>query len=139
VADAPAARAEPALSAANRARPEADFGLEGGVASGVEGGVPGGVVGGAIGGVDRAPARTLEEWRRRRDEWNAVAAGAPAGPRADEARVRAVEAGWEAWRLSGSDDDEAAFRRNARAYLAREDALQKPRVERLLAEPRRSP
>jgi negative regulator of sigma E activity len=139
VADAPAARAEPALSAANRARAEADFGLEGGVASGVEGGVPGGVVGGVVGGTGGAPARTPEEWRRRRDEWSTLAASAPAGPRADEARVRAIEAGWEAWRLSGSDDDEAAFRRDARAYLEREDALQKPRVERLLARPRPSP
>ena len=138
-ADAPAARAEPALSAANRTRAEVDFGLEGGVAGGVEGGVPGGVIGGGIGGVDRAPARTPEEWRRRRDEWRTFAASAPAGPRADEARVRAIEAGWEAWRLSGSDDDEAAFRRDARAYLERGDALQKPRVERLLARPRPSP
>lgn len=86
-----------------------------------------------------AVARTPEEWRRLRDEWNAFAASAPASPRADEARVRAIEAGWEAWRLSGSDDDEAAFRRDARAYLEREDALRKPRVERLLAQPRRAP
>jgi hypothetical protein len=86
-----------------------------------------------------AAARTPEEWRRLRDEWRTFAASAPAGPRADEARVRAIEAGWEAWRLSGRDEDEAEFRRDARAYLEREDASQKARVERLLARPRPEP
>jgi len=125
---APAVTAESALSAADRRHRELDLG--------VEGGVPGGVVGGVVGDVGGGTAaRTPEEWRRLRDEWKAFAASVPAGPRADEARVRAIEAGWEAWRLSGRDDDEAAFRRDARAYLEREDALQKPRVERLLARP----
>jgi len=79
------------------------------------------------------------EWRLLRDRWNALAAGEPDRLRADEARVRAIMAGREAWLARGGADDEAAFRRDVAAYLQREDALQKPRVERLLAEPRRAP
>ena len=79
--------------------------------------------------------RTAAEWRRLRDAWSAFAAAHPDDPRADEARVRAIEAGREAWLAGGADDDEAAFRRDARAYLGREDARQKERVERLLRVP----
>ena len=46
--------------------------------------------------------------------------------------MRAIEAGYAAWRTTGHADDEAAFRREAQAYLERSDALQKERVRRLL-------
>ena len=83
--------------------------------------------------------RTAAQWQRLRDAWSAFAAAHPDDPRADEARVRAIEAGREAWLAGGADDDEAAFLRDARAYLAREDALQKERVQRLLLLPPRRP
>ena len=83
--------------------------------------------------------RSAAEWRRLRDEWNAVAAVETDALRADEARVRAIVAAREAWRAGGDETDEGAFRRDAAAYLQRGDALQKPRVERLLAETRRTP
>jgi anti-sigma factor RsiW len=104
---------------------------------------------GAAGGVpeERAPEdafrrleaarpRTVDEWRRLRDEWNALAAFAPDPLRADEARVRAIVAGRQAWLSGGSADDEAALRRDVAAYLERTDALQKDRVKRLLPESR---
>ena len=83
--------------------------------------------------------RSAAEWRRLRNEWNAFAATETDSVRADEARVRAIAAAREAWRTGGEEDDESAFRRAVAAYLQREDARQKPRVERLLAETRRTP
>jgi hypothetical protein len=82
--------------------------------------------------LDAVRPRSAVEWRTLRDEWIALARAEPDGTRADEARVRAIVAGREAWRASGSADDEAAFRSAAAAYLQREDALQRPRVEGLL-------
>jgi hypothetical protein len=81
------------------------------------------------------------EWRRQREQLRRFADEAPAGPHADEARVRAIEAGYTAWRAGSDAADEAAFRRDAAAYLAREDARSKPRVEALLTEagPARTP
>jgi hypothetical protein len=79
--------------------------------------------------------RTTVEWRRLRDAWDALAASLRDGPQADEARVRAVVAAREAWLSGGEASDRDAFRRDAAAYLRREDARQKPRVEGLLAEP----
>jgi hypothetical protein len=79
--------------------------------------------------------RTAAEWRRQRDQWNAAAVVETDPLRADEARVRAIVAAREAWRAGGDERDAAAFRREAEAYLRREDARQKPRVEGLLAEP----
>jgi hypothetical protein len=88
--------------------------------------------------LDAARPRSVEEWRRLRDEWNAFAASRPDGPRADEGRVRAILAGRQAWLSGGGADDETAFRRDVAGYLERTDALQKDRVKRLLAElPRR--
>jgi len=81
--------------------------------------------------------RTAAEWRRLRDAWSAFTVAHSDDPRADEARVRAIEAGREAWLAGGAGDDEAAFHRDARAYLERDDARQKERVERLLQPPRR--
>ncbi len=91
----------------------------------------------AFGRLEASRPRTAAEWRRLRDAWGAFAAAHPDDRRADEARVRAIEAGREAWLAGGADDDEAAFRREARAYLEREDALQKVRVEGLLLSTRR--
>jgi len=56
----------------------------------------------------------------------------PAGPQADEARVRAIEAGREAWHRGSDPDDEARFLQDAADYLERDDAAQKERVKRLL-------
>jgi anti-sigma factor RsiW len=81
-----------------------------------------------------ARPRTPAEWRRLREEWREFVARDPGGARADEARVRTIEAGREAWRGGGDALDEAAFRADAAAYLERDDAAQKERVRRLVAE-----
>jgi hypothetical protein len=78
--------------------------------------------------------RTPEGWRRVREQWSALAAAEADPVRADEARVRAIVAALEAWRGGGGEGDEAAFRAQAESYLRRDDARQRPRVERLLAE-----
>lgn len=85
--------------------------------------------------LESARPRSAAEWRRQRDQWNAVASAEADPLRADEARVRAIVAAREAWRAGGDEGDDDAFRREAEAYLRRADARQKPRVERLLAEP----
>ena len=79
------------------------------------------------------------DWRRLREGWLAFAAAHPGDRRADEARVRAIEASREAWLAGGEPADEEEFRRDAAAYLSALESLQKPRVERLLAEPRPAP
>lgn len=86
--------------------------------------------------IDASRPRTADEWRRQRDEWAAFARANPTSPLADEARVREVEAARRAWEASGDASDEETFRRAALAYLARADAVQRSRVERLLPEPR---
>jgi hypothetical protein len=92
-----------------------------------------------FGRLEASRPRTAAQWRRLRDAWSAFAAAHPDDPRADEARVRAIEAGREAWVAGGAGDDAVAFHRDARAYLEREDARQKERVERLLPLPARQP
>jgi hypothetical protein len=82
--------------------------------------------------LDAVRPRSAEEWRRLRDDWSAFVAAHPGTPRADEARVRAIEAGYEAWLTAGDPDDEAALRRDAQAYLERADARQAERVRRLV-------
>ena len=91
----------------------------------------------AFGRLEASRPRTAAQWRLLRDAWNAFTAAHSDDPHVDEARVRAIEAGREAWLAGGAGDDQAAFHRDARAYLEREDALQKERVERLLQAPRR--
>jgi hypothetical protein len=86
--------------------------------------------------LDAERPASAEEWRRLREAWLAFAAAHPGDRRADEARVRAIEAAREAWLAGGDEADEQAFRRDAAAYLAAPESLQKPRVERLLAAPR---
>ena len=87
--------------------------------------------------IETSRPRTATEWRSLGHAWSTFAAAYPEDPRADEARVRAIEARREAWLAGGDDDDASAFRREARAYLEREDGRQKERVERLL--PSRQP
>ncbi len=82
--------------------------------------------------LDAVRPRSADGWRRLRDEWAAFVSAHPETPLTDEARVRAIEAGYEAWLTAGDADDEAAFRRDARAYLERADARQAERVRRLL-------
>jgi hypothetical protein len=77
--------------------------------------------------------RSADEWRRLRDDWGSFAAAHPDDPRADEARVRAIEAGHEAWLTGRDPDDEATFRRDALEYLERPDARQAQRVRQLLS------
>jgi hypothetical protein len=87
---------------------------------------------GAFSRLEAARPRTAVQWRRLRDAWSSLAGAHPDDPRADEARVRAIEAAREAWLLSRADEDGAALERDARAYLARPDAAQEDRVRRLL-------
>jgi len=82
--------------------------------------------------LDTARPRTPAEWRRLREDWRRFVARDPAGLQADEARVRIVEAGREAWRASSDPADEASFRKDAADYLDRHDALQKERVRELV-------
>ena len=102
-------------------------------------------VGGLQGRAERAPASdgrfllllaktvsSAAEARALRDAWRAFAREEATGPRADEARVRAVEAGAEAWRKGKDDKDRAEARREGREYLARPDALQPDRVRAAL-------
>ena len=78
-------------------------------------------------------ASTVADARSLREAWRAFAQGEPAGPRSDEARVRVVEVGAEAYRLSGDEQDRALAERDAAAYLARSDAGQASRVRAALA------
>lgn len=80
----------------------------------------------------RKTAATPAEARALRDAWRALAREAPAGPRADEARVRAVEAGAEAWRRGRDEKDRAEAQKEGREYLERPDALQRDRVRAVL-------
>jgi hypothetical protein len=80
----------------------------------------------------RQVAQTPEEARGQARAWNQLAAREGSGPRADEARVRAVEALVRAWQLSRDAGDLEQARRALRAYLARGDAAQKERGRALL-------
>lgn len=72
-------------------------------------------------------------WRRVREAWRAFAREHPEGPEADEARVRTIEAGMAAWRMSGDELDLEGARADLAAYLARPDARQAERARRALA------
>jgi hypothetical protein len=73
-----------------------------------------------------------EAWRERREAWRAFVATHPRSRHVDEARVRVIEAGLEAWRAGGELGDLARARADAEAYLARDDVRLKPRVRRAL-------
>ncbi len=79
----------------------------------------------------RKPA-SAEEARALAREWQRAAERQTDDTLADEARLRALEALAEAWRLSASPADRAALERAVAAYAARADAAQKPRARRLL-------
>jgi putative zinc finger protein len=79
----------------------------------------------------RRTVASAAEARSLRDAWRAFAREA-AGPRADEARVRAIEAGAEAWRRGRDEKDRAETLTDARAYLDRPDAVQADRVREAL-------
>jgi hypothetical protein len=78
-------------------------------------------------------ADSPEAARQLRDDWNAFARGDPDSPRADEARVRAMEASALAFNLGRDPRDRDRARAAAQAYLARPDAIQAARVRALLA------
>jgi hypothetical protein len=78
------------------------------------------------------PATTAPQARALRDAWELFARDVSADPRADEARVRAIEAGVRAWKLGHEDADLATARARGRAYLAAENAPQAARVRAAL-------
>jgi hypothetical protein len=81
--------------------------------------------------LSRRTVSSAAEARSLRDAWRALADEAT-GARADESRVRAIEAGLEAWRMGREERDRAQAREDARAYLDRPDALQPDRVRAVL-------
>jgi len=87
---------------------------------------------GRFGLLARRTVASAAEARSLRDAWRAFARDQPAGPHADEARVRAIEAGAEAWRKGKDERDRAETRQDGRAYLERPDALQADRVRAAL-------
>ena len=78
------------------------------------------------------PATTAPQARALRDAWELFARDVSADPRADEARVRAIEAGVRAWKLGHEEADLATARARGRAYLAAENAPQAERVRAAL-------
>jgi len=76
--------------------------------------------------------RSVAEARGMRDAWRGFVSDHAADPRADEARVRAIEAGVALQRLSGDARDLESVRQEAAAYLTRGDARQLERVRALL-------
>jgi hypothetical protein len=78
-------------------------------------------------------ARSAAEARALRDAWQALVREDPQGPRADEARLRALEAGAAAWRLGRRREDRTQVERDALDYLRRPDGAHKERVRALVA------
>jgi hypothetical protein len=76
---------------------------------------------------------SAEGARRVREQWRAFLELSPLPRQADEARVRIVEMGALAWRFSNDPADRDQARRDALAYLRRDDAAQGARVRSLLA------
>jgi hypothetical protein len=81
---------------------------------------------------DAAAPTTLASWRERRESWRSFTRDFASSPRADEARVRVIEAGAEAWRLGGEAADLTRVHEDAAAYLERRDAAQSARVRVLV-------
>lgn len=80
-----------------------------------------------------AVAGNAEDARRLREQWRAFVAQAPPANLADEGRVRVVEMGVLAFRLSNEPADQILAKRDAEAYLRRDDAAQGNRVRALLS------
>ena len=81
--------------------------------------------------VAQRPASTGQA-RQLHDAWTAFAAAYPSSPRADEARVRAIEALALAWDKGGDPADQEGARQAALDYLAAPRAPQRTRVRALL-------
>jgi Putative zinc-finger len=79
------------------------------------------------------PLHTAAEARRQRRAWREFADLHASDPRADEARVRAVEAAARAYVLSGDARDKQTLAEDLKDYLRRDDAKQKDRVRVLSA------
>jgi hypothetical protein len=77
--------------------------------------------------------KSAAEARDLREAWLAFVREDPEGQHADEARLRALEAGAAAWRLGGLPADRAQVEKDAREYLRRPDGAHKERVRALLA------
>jgi hypothetical protein len=77
-------------------------------------------------------AQTLPEARELREAWRSFSRLHPEGAPADEARVRVVETGAQAYRLGSDPEDLSRLRDDARAYLERKDAPQAARVRAAL-------
>ncbi len=86
----------------------------------------------AFGRLTRDVPADAAAWRERREAWRAFVATHPRSRHVDEARVRVIEAGLEAWREGGEPEDLARAREDAEAYLARDDARLKQRVRQAL-------
>ncbi len=76
--------------------------------------------------------RTVEDWRGLRESWRAFVRAHPDSPFADDARVRLIEVGRRTYDVSAAEQDRALFRRDAAEYLARADARERQRIERLI-------
>jgi hypothetical protein len=79
----------------------------------------------------RQPA-SADAARKLSDDWTAFAKAHADGPRADEARVRALDALLSAYRAAGEPRDLQRLRGEAALYLQRSDAAQAPRVRAIL-------
>jgi hypothetical protein len=75
---------------------------------------------------------SVAEARALREAWRNYARQHPGESTADEARVRLVEAGADAYRRGQDPADLAVVRQDARAYLQSADALQAQRVRKVL-------
>ena len=84
-------------------------------------------------------ARTAGALRARREAWRTFVLLYPKSPRADEARVRAIEVGIAAWRLGHDPGDLGQARVDAASYLSRPDAAQAVRVRTMVAPLERAP
>ena len=79
------------------------------------------------------PGATPEEARRAREAWRRFVSLHPAGPRADEGRVRFIEAAVTVFRLTRDEGDRTIAEREGRAYLATPGAPQASRVRAALS------
>jgi hypothetical protein len=79
----------------------------------------------------RRPA-SADAARKLHDDWTAFANAHADGPRADEARVRALDALLSAYHTGGEARDLQRLREEAALYLQRSDAAQAPRVRAML-------
>ncbi len=87
----------------------------------------------------RATPAGAAAWREHREAWRAFVSAHPQSRHADEARVRVIESGLEAWRAGADPEDLARARADGEAYLGRDDAKQRQRVRRALEDASESP